>query len=321
VPTILPRLWVAGLALLLSTGLSAQRAATPAAATAAGLVGTWTLSSVERLGPPAATLPLPRGLLVFDAAGHAFELAKSGRNTAASANQATPAEAEALYASFGGFWGGYHVDEALKKITFRAEGAINPNAMGADHPIVRSYELNGDRLIVTSGADSGDGRDSMRWTWDRVPQLENLTAANRRLVGFWQHVVERRVNVTTGAVLTETRRAPSIIVYTPSGYVGVHFPPMNRQRFAAAAPTAEEARAAIAGFVSYYGSYTLHPGIVFHHRLVILANPQGDSLKRFYEIANDEIILKFPTVVNQGQEVRTEVTLKRLSGEKEMIVP
>lgn len=317
-PTIVPRLWVAGLALLLTTGLSAQRTASPAAA--AALVGTWTLSSVERLATPPVTLPLPRGLLVFDAAGHAFELAKSGRNTAASANQATPAEAEALYANFGGFWGGYQLDDASKKITFRAEGAINPNAMaGADHAIIRSYELNGDRLVVTSGADSGDGRDSMRWTWDRVPQLENLTAANRRLIGFWQHVVERRVNVTTGAILTETRRAPSIIVYTPSGYVGVHFPPMNRQRFAGAVPTAEEARAAIAGFVSYYGSYTLHPGLVFHHRLIILANPQGDSLKRFYEISNDEITLKFPTAVNQGQEVRTEVVLKRLSGEKDML--
>jgi hypothetical protein len=322
VPAIVSRLWVAGLALLLTTGLSAQRAAQSAPTTAVSLVGTWTLSSVERLGPPAATLPLPRGLLVFDAAGHAFELAKSGRNSAASANQATPAEAEALYASFGGFWGGYQLDEALKKIRFSAEGAINPNSMGAaDHSIVRSYELNGDRLVITSGADSGDGRDSMRWTWDRVPQLENLTAANRQLIGFWQHVVERRINVTTGAMLSETRRAPSIIVYTPSGYVGVHFPPMNRQRFAGAVPTAEEARAAIAGFVSYYGSYTLHPGLVFHHRLVILANPQGDSLKRFYEISKDEITLKFPTAVNQGQEVRTEVVLKRLSGEKEMMRP
>jgi hypothetical protein len=318
------RVWVVGLGLLLAAGLSAQQRTGPSAA-ARGLIGTWTLTSVERLATSSTPLPLPRGLLVFDAAGHAYELAKSGRNASAGANQATPAEAQALFANFGGFWGAYTVDDALRKMTFRAEGAINPNAMGgsaaAESGIVRSYELNGDRLVISSGTGSGDGRDSMRWTWDRVPQLENLTATNRRLVGFWQHVVERRVNVTTGAVLSETRRAPSIIVYTPSGYVGVHFPPMNRQRFAGASPTDEEARAAIAGFVSYYGSYTLHPGIVFHHRLVILGNAQGDSLKRFYEITNDELILKFPTVMNQGQEVRTEVTLKRLSGEKEMLRP
>jgi hypothetical protein len=184
---------------------------------------------------------------------------------------------------------------------------------------VRSFELDGNRLVVSSPVNSLDGRDAMRWTWDRVPLLEDLTTANRRLVGFWQHVVERRINVATGAVLSETRRAPSIIVYTPSGYVGVHFPPLNRQRFAGAVPTDDEARAAIAGFVSYYGSYTLHPGIVFHHRLVILGAAQGDSLKRFYEIAGSELNLKFPPVINQGQEVRTVVTLKRLSGEADML--
>ena len=304
------------LGMLTHGGMAAQPAA------ARSLVGTWTLSAVERLaaGSTPGVLPLPRGLLVFDAAGHAFELATSGRRAPYAANQPTPAEAQALFASFGGFWGSYKVDDAQHKMTYRAEGAINPNAMGpTGNNLARSYELTGDRLIVTSAADSGDGRDAMRWTWDRVPELESLTAANRRLVGFWQHVVERRINATTGAVLSETRRAPSIIVYTPSGYVGVHFPPLNRQRFAGAVPTDEEARAAIAGFVSYYGSYTLHPGIVFHHRLIILGNAQGDSLKRFYEITNDEINLKFPTVMNQGQEVRTVVTLKRLSGEKEMI--
>lgn len=286
------------------------------------LVGTWTLSSVERLPPGAApaALPLPRGLLVFDAAGHAYELAKSGRSFVTSANQATPAEAQALFGSFGGFWGSYKADAAQKKIVFRAEGAINPNAMGpmaAD--LVRSFEMTGDRLVLTSGADSGDARDNMRWTWERVPQLESLTPANRRLLGFWRHVVEKRINVTTGAVLTESPRAPSVIVYTPSGYVGVHFPPINRPRFASAAPTDDEARSAIMGFVSYYGSYTVYPGVVFHHRLVILGNPQGDSLRRFYDITGDELNLKFPTVTNQGQEIRTVVTLKRISGADDMI--
>jgi len=289
---------------------------------ARNLVGTWTLSSAERLVPgsrPAAQ-PQARGLLVFDAAGHVYELARTGRNLVNGANQATPAEARELFENFGGFWGSYKADAAQNKITFRAEGAINPNAMGAAAgDLARTYEFTGDRLVITSGTDSGDGRDNMRWTWDRVPQLENLTAANRRLVGFWQHMVERRVNAATGAVLTETRRAPSIIVYTPSGYVGVHFPPLNRQRFAGASPTDDEAKAAITGVVSYYGAYTLYPDLVFHHRLVILASSQGDSLRRFYDITDDQLNLKFPTVTNQGQEIRTEVLLKRLSGATDMM--
>ena len=97
------------------------------------LVGTWTLSSVDRLAPGSAPVaqPLARGLLVFDAAGHAYELAKTGRNLVSAANQATPAEAHELFGSFGGFWGSYKADATQKKLTFRAEGAINPNAMGA----------------------------------------------------------------------------------------------------------------------------------------------------------------------------------------------
>jgi hypothetical protein len=287
-----------------------------------GLVGTWTLSSLERLGAGSAPalLPQPRGLLVFDGAGHVYEISRSGRPFVNAANQPTPAEARALYTSVGGLWGAYKVDAAQKKLTLRAEGSINPNAMGpAAGEIARAFELAGDKLIVESGADSGDGRDNMRWTWERVPLLESLTTANRALIGFWQHVVEKRINVTTGAVLTESARAPSVIVYTPSGYVGVHFPPLNRQRFAGAVPTDDEARAALTGIVSYYGAYTLYPGLVFHHRLVILGSPLGDSLRRFYDITGDELNLKFPAVTNQGQELRTIVTLKRISGEKDML--
>jgi len=284
------------------------------------LIGTWTLTAVEKIGADGKGAPqgLPRGLLVFDRAGHVFELAETGRRIPYAANQPTPAEAHAVYNSYSGFWGGYVLDAAQKKITYRPEGAISPNAMGQD--IVRTLELNGDRLVVTATAGEADGLSGTRWTWDRASPLENLTAANRKVLGFWRHVVEKRINVTTGATASEAERAPSVIVYTPSGYVGVHFPPMNRARFAGALPTDDESRAAIAGFVSYYGAYTLSPGVVFHHRLIILGTAPGDTLKRFYDITGDTLTLKFPPGRNQqGEEIRTEVTLKRISGEREMI--
>jgi hypothetical protein len=291
-----------------------------AAGPAPGLVGTWTLSSVTRIGADgkAAAQILPRGVLIFDRAGHAFELAETGRRTPYAANQPTPAEARAVYNSYSGFWGGYAVDASQKKITYRPEGAISPNAMG--DAIVRTFELSGDRLVITATGGEPDGLGGTRWTWDRAPQLENLTAANRKVLGFWRHVVEKRINVTTGATASETERAPSVIVYSPAGYVGVHFPPMNRQRFASTLPTDEEAAAAIRGFVSYYGAYTLSPGVVFHHRLIILGTAPADTLKRFYTIANDTLTLTFPPGRNpQGDEILTEVTLKRISGEKEML--
>jgi hypothetical protein len=284
------------------------------------LVGTWTLSSVQRVGADgkAAVQILPRGVLIFDRAGHAFELAETGRRTPYAANQPTPAEARAVYNNYSGFWGGYTVDTSQKKITYRPEGALSPNAMG--DAIVRTFELSGDRLVINATEGESDGLSGTQWTWDRTPQLENLTAANRKVLGFWRHVVEKRINVTTGAMQSETARAPSVIVYSPAGYVGVHFPPMNRPRFASTLPADEEAAAAIRGFVSYYGAYTLSPGIVFHHRLIILGTAPADTLKRFYTIAGDTLTLKFPLARNQqGDDIRTEVTLKRISGEKEMI--
>ncbi len=289
-------------------------------ADAPALAGTWTLTAVERAGDNGAWTPqpLPRGVLIFDRAGHAFELAETGRRIPYAATQPTPSEARAVYNNYSGFWGGYKTNPAANTITFRPEGAVSPNAMGQD--VVRTFAQTGDRLIVTATADEPDGQGGLRWTWERVPTLESLSAANRTLIGFWRHVVEKRINVTTGEVQSETERAPSIIVYSASGFVGVHFPPMNRARFASAQPTDEEARAALAGFVSYYGAYTMGPGVVFHHRMIILGTAPADTLKRFYTIAGDTLTLKFPPARNQqGQQIRTEVTLKRISGSKDML--
>jgi hypothetical protein len=294
---------------------SAQRPADGAGRT---LVGTWMLVSAEQMNGSSETpVRNPRGLLVFDAAGHALEIVtRSGRQPYA-ANQPTPAEALAAFSSYAGFWGSYRVDEPQRKITFRPEGAINPSLMGED--LTRSYERHDDRLTVTSMPGSPDGPGSTRWVWERVPSRETLSANDRRLVGFWQHVVERRVNATTGAVISETRRAPSIIVYTPAGYIGVHFAPLGRKRLAADTPTEDEARAALTGYVSYIAVYSLHPGMVVHHQLFAINPAQTTSFKRFFEISGDEINLKFPPVMNQGQQVRTIVTLKRLSGAAEML--
>jgi hypothetical protein len=75
-----------------------------------------------------------------------------------------------------------------------------------------------------------------------------------------------------------------------------------------------------AGFVGYYGPYSLAPGRVFHHRLIILGTARGDTLKRSYAINGDVLTLTFPPARNQqGEELRTEVTLRRMSGEREMI--
>ena len=293
---------------------SAQRASESAGT---NLVGTWTLTSVER---PSASGPSsganPRGILIFDAAGHALEIVtRAGRRPYAAA-QATPAEAQTTFAEYAGFWGAYQLDQRQGRIAYKRVGAVNPKLIGGE--FMRAISAQNDRLTVTSMMGTDD-QPGMRWVWERVPDLENLSAAQRRVVGFWQHVVERRINVATGAVVSETRRAPSVIAYTPAGYVGVHFPPLDRKRYAADQPTDDEALAAIRGYVSYYGVSLEYPGMVSLHQLATLGPGQGTSFRRFYENAGDELSLKFPPATFQGQQVRTVVTLKRLSGVAEML--
>jgi len=306
------------------------RAQSPGGAEA-GLVGTWTLESMEQNvgAPQAGRVGGPRGLLVFDNAGHAFEAVVrgtaraggpgAGRGTAPAAAPApaTPQQPANSFSTFAGFWGGYRVDAQKKTVTYRPEGAVSPNMMGREFS--RSFEVTGTRLTVTSAPDEPHLQGVTRWTWERVPPVESLGPTYKQVLGFWQHVVEKRVNLTTGATLSETKRAPSIIVYTPSGYVGVHFPPLNRARFAGAEPTDAEAADATRGYVGYFGSLSVYPQMVFHQVLAGL-NFGGTTLKRPLEVSGSEVTIKFPPATGQnGQQTSTWVVLRRLSGEADMM--
>ena len=297
-----------------ATGLPLAQEST--ALTPGDLVSTWTLTSVERgvLGEKPERIPNPRGLLIFDAAGHAFELFTIASRQQPETPQVDPL---AMFAAYGGFWGGYRVDTGQKRVTFKAEGAINPAVMGREFS--RSFEQSRDRLTMTS-IDDPHLQDRTRWTWQRVPTIDHLSPFYRQTVGFWQHVVERRVNLTTGAVVSESRRAPSVIVYTPGGFVGVHFPSLNRKPFASETPTADEARAALQGYLGYYGALTVYPGEVFHNILGGVNPAAGTILRRFAEIKGDELTVRLAPAGNQqGQETSTIVILRRLSGEADML--
>ena len=299
------------------------------------LVGTWTLVSTEENvdGAQPTRVQAPRGLLIFDAAGHAFELiaraepvagrgGRVGRGNAPPAAAATPAltPAQNTFATYSGFWGGYTADAAAKTIAYQPRGAVSPNVMG--RAITRSYTFAGDNLVVTSHAGEPHVQGITRWTWERVPNVENLSPTYRKVVGFWLHVNEKRINLTTKTVTQDTARDPSIVVYTPSGYVGVHFPPLNRKKFATDTPTDEEARAALSGLVDYFGALAVYPNMVFHQVLVGISPRGGDTLKRPLELSADgnEVTIKFPVTRNQqGQETTTHVVLRRLSGEADML--
>jgi hypothetical protein len=284
-----------------------------------GLVSSWTLVALEHVGSSdePTRLRAARGLLILDGAGNVFEYFSAQSPDASTAPQSDPQRA---FAEHGGFWGRYEADAATGNIAFKAASGVSPSIQ--DLSFSRRYDLDGDRLIVTSTAEPQAQRDK-RWIWQRVPAVAHLTPAYREVLGFWQHVEERRIETATGEVFSATRRAPSVIVYTPGGFVGVHFPSLGRTPFAADMPTAEEAAAALRGYIGYYGALSVYPGEVAHNVLDGLSPGPGSILRRAAAIDGDELVvtLQNTAALITGEPARqvTTVHLRRLSDADDML--
>ena len=301
-----------------SLRVSAQTTASPIA-----LVGTWTLVSVEQCdesGQVVSSVSNPRGLLVHDSVGHAIEISSRGGRPAYAQAVPTSDEARSAFDTYAGFFGTYRVDPSRSTITYSVEGDVNPNLVGRLE--TRSYARRDNQLVLTTATTTSTGSGTIRVTWDRVAELEALPQVQQRLVGFWQWVSEERINLK-GEVIDATHRDSSVIVYTPTGHVAVHFLPADRKRFLHEKPTPDEAKAAITGYVSYFGPYLVQPerSYVNHYRLAVLASPGqvGDTLQRFFELSESELRLKLPPAMQNGQQVRNVVTTKRLSALPQML--
>lgn len=306
---------ITAIVLCVTVRVSAEEEANAADA----LVSSWTLVALEHIGAngEAARARAPHGLLVLDGGGNAFEYFSAASGDGAAAQMT---DAQRAFAEHGGFWGRYKADAAAGRIAFEARSGVSPNVQGLEFS--RSYELDGDRLIVTS-ADEPQAQRHVRFFWQRVPTVAHLTPEYRQVMGFWEHVEERRIEAATGEVLNATRRAPSVIVYTPGGFVGVHFPPQNRQPFAADAPTAEEAQAALRGYIGYFGALSVYPGEVAHNVLGGAAPGPGAILRRAAEITGDELVVTLQNTASliTGEPARqlTSVHLRRLSDADDML--
>jgi hypothetical protein len=297
-------------AVLLMTTRAADAQQTDAAA---DLVSSWLLVGAERdvaSGQPRRVAGA-RGLLVLDGAGNVFEFFSTPSGTAPETARPDPRR---VFADNGGFWGRYEADPAAGRIDFEAEEGVSPSVRGLEFS--RSYELAGDRLIVTS-TDEPQAQADVRLTWQRVPTVEHLSPAYRQVVGFWRHVEEARLNTATGEVDNTRQRAPSVIVYTPGGFVGVHFPTLGRSPFAGETPTEEEAQAA-RNYLGYYGALGVYPGEVFHNILGGVSPTAGAILRRFAKVAGDELVVTIPSG-NPQSALATTVRLRRLSGVDDML--
>lgn len=300
-----------GLALL-ADGAPSTHAAQATMGAAQSVVGSWRLVSLERAGAAQGLSPAPNpaGILIHDAAGHVIEIVtQAGRP--ASLN---PAEQLLTYQ---GSWGTFAVDAGRSTATYLIAGDLDPGRK--DQRVVRTFERKDTQLVLTE--TDADGRPVRRTTWQRIPELEALPAYQEAIVGFWQWTGAGLFNAS-GMNVREASRDPSVIVYTPTGHMAVlYLPPPGRKPFAGAVPTVEEARSALQGSVSYFGTYIVQPKsrAVFHYQLGAV-NPAavGGSFMRSFEMAGAQVTLLFPPTTLNGEQVRNTLTLKRLSGLADM---
>jgi hypothetical protein len=276
------------------------------------VIGTWRLAGLERAAPaqPLAPVASPVGILIQDTGGNVIEIVtRAGRGAPLN-----PAE---IITSYHAFWGTYTVDANRSTITYRISGDLDPGRTGEQ--IARSFERSGTRLILTESAPAGG--PIARMTWERIPDLEALPDYQRDVIGFWQWV-SAGTFADGGTRVQEASRDASVIVYAPSGIMAVlYLPPPGRKKFAGPVPSVDEARAAMQGAVSYFGTYLVQPKSrsVFHYQLAA-PNPAavGTSFMRNFEITGGQLVLTFPPTTLNGQQVRNVLTLKRLGGLAEM---
>ena len=116
------------------------------------------------------------------------------------------------------------------------------------------------------------------------------TADRTRFVGTYALVTTEVRDAATGKwVPTPNFNSIGYITFSDTGQMGVHLMPKVRAKFAGAQPTPEEAKAALQGYVAFFGTYTVdetNKNVVFHR--VGQINPGGEvDTTRFYDFVPD----------------------------------
>ena len=124
----------------------------------------------------------------------------------------------------------------------------------------------------------------------------------KRFFGAWRYVgtsIDGKPRPGRGA------EPKGIIYYDPSGAMAAQIAPDRRVRMAGPEPTPEEAKAALADYVAYFGTYTIDEkaGTVIHHRQASLQPGDTGDFVRLYQFVGDRLILRPP---NSKQEITWE---------------
>ena len=299
-----------------------ESAARPSAGSALKdrFVGTWKLIDIEQrnakgeLVQPSSAAPANRtGYLIYDPAGYvAVSIMPVGRKKYAGA-QPTEDEAKAAITGYAAYFGTFTINDSDSSITHHLQGSLNPG-MAADQK--RIFELAGNRLTLKPPV-SANGNQS-RLTWERLPDLPNATAEQRRFVGFWKLVSNERRNENREVVLSNEGQT-GYIIYTPAGFMMVHMMRPNRKPYAGSQPTPEEARETLRTYTNYFGPFYVHEtdGYVVHDQIGTLnVGRNGPSpMQRFYRFSGNQLVLQPPATYSpDGHTLQGTITWERVAG-------
>jgi hypothetical protein len=313
-------------ALVATSEISAQRGdgppLDPAAVRAANnrFAGIWKLVSQETRDANGQIVPAgPNannigrlGYIVYDPAGYMGVTIQSPNRPKFAGRQPTPEEARAAMATYTSYWGSFAVNDATNVVTHQTFGALSTAMSGTNQ--VRGFTMAGNRLTLRPPAARNGNQSSL--SWERVPDLPNLTPTHRKLIGFWK-LISMESRGAKGELMSSNPGMTGFIVYTASGHVMVHMMRPYRRRNVGGLPTPEETMAAYRSYTSYFGPYTVNESEKYLvHHLVGAINPGnvGSDFQRFFEFAGNSLILKVPVTKNaNGEEVHMTITWERLS--------
>jgi hypothetical protein len=311
-----------GIALVATPDLRARQSApNPGAVRAANsrFAGVWKLVAEETRDASGQIVPGPNaasggrfGYITYDPAGYVGVTIAWSKRPAFKGKALTPDEARAALTSYNSYWGSFAVNEARGTVTHQTFGAVSPSFAGTDQ--VRGITIAGNRLTLRPpNLANGDQR---ALTWERVPDLPNLTPTHRKLIGFWKLIQLERRN-GNGELSITNPGMTGFLVYTASGHVMVHMMDPYRRRNVGESPTPDETMATYRTYTSYFGPYTVNEagGFVVHHLTAAFnSGVEGTDFQRFIAFSGKRLILKPPaTTDGNGQRVQTALVWERLS--------
>jgi len=212
--------------------------------------------------------------------------------------------------------------EPAGSITVHLDGSLDPNLTGTDYQ--SAFALSGTRLTLKPRPTAAGKQDTL--VWERLPDLETFTPTHRRLIGFWKLVPNEGEKPQAAPSNQDQRRG--FIIYTAAGQMAVHIMPGGRAKYAGAAPTPEEAKAALRSYTSYFGPYSVNEQdrYLVHQRIGhTIPASIGTSGQRFYEFSGKRLVLRVLsttfTVPTTLQAAKTEgrepsmITWERISAD------